>query len=366
MLCKVYTPYEFKVEKARGIEIFTDKGVFLDTYSGIGVLALGHSNPEVLTAMKKKLERYTHLSNYFLDEDAEEVAARLVGLSGQVGEVFFTNSGTEATEAALKAIKKLRKGKIVSFVGNFHGRTIGALSLTYGKAIREPFEPLLTERVFLKPDPEKFTSFARENQIAGVFIECIQGNSGVLPLSEELLETISQYQREQGFILVADEIQSGLGRTGKAFAYQHFGLKPDIITVGKALGGGLPLGAALFSGFSPFKFGEHGSTFAPNPVALAAGKIVLSKLDEDFLMQVQEKGKYFREKLAELPWVQSVNGYGLMIGVTTENASKVKAEAYNRGVLLNIAGGRIRFLPALNITIDEIDEIISRLSFEGF
>ena len=362
-MSEVYSPYDFVVDRAEGIKIFTDRGVFLDTYAGIGVMALGHSNPEVIEAINSKVKRYMHMSNYFLDRDAVAVAELLAGMTGKSGEVFFTNSGTEATEAALKAIKKTRKGKLVSFFGNFHGRTTGALSLTYNRKIREPFEPLLSNTVFLPQDGKAFRDYLAENEVAGVFLECIQGNSGVIPVPLELARAVSELQKERGYLVVADEIQAGLGRTGRFFSYQYYGLEPDIIILGKAIGGGLPLGGVIYSGFSPFEKGDHGSTFAPNPVALAAGRVVLSKLDEGFLESVLEKGNYFMERLSQLSWAGEVRGKGLIIGVSTEEPVKIKDRAFKNGVLLNVTSGGIRFLPALNIEVREIDEIISRLDF---
>lgn len=363
MLTGVYSPYDFRVKNAKGINIYTDSGDFLDTYSGIGVMAFGHSHPEVIAAIKGKVERYTHLSNYFLDEDASAVAGLLLSMTGSDGEVYFSNSGTEANEAALKAIKKCRKGKIISFSGNFHGRTLGSLSITYSSKLRKPFEPLISDTVFLPLDEAIFRDYVSENQVAGVFLECIQGNTGVFPIPEELVKAVEELREEYGYLVVADEIQAGLGRTGEFFSYKHFGLKPDIVTVGKAVGGGLPLGGTIFIGFSPFDKGDHGSTFAPNPVALAAGKAVLSRIDEDLLEEVREKGEYFSKKLLELSWVKEIRGKGLMIGAGAEDPVKIKEGAFKNGVLLNLTNGGIRFLPALNIKIEEIDEIISRLDF---
>lgn len=363
VLSEVYSPYEFKVNNAKGVWISTDKGKFIDTYSGIGVMNLGHSHPDVVDAIISKVERYTHLSNYFLDNDALAVAAKLLSMTGRDGEVFFTNSGTEAIEAALKAIKKLKKGKIVSFYGNFHGRTLGSLSITHNLNLRKPFEPLISNTVFLPLDAAAFRDYVAENEVAGVFLECIQGNSGVYPVPEELAKTVNELKERYGYLVVADEIQAGLGRTGKFYSYQHYGLEPDIVTVGKAVGGGIPLGGTIFIGFSPFDKGDHGSTFAPNPVALAAGKAVLSKIDEAFLENISEKGEYFVENLSKLSWVNEIRGKGLMIGASAEDPVKIKERAFENGVLLNLTNGGIRFLPALNIKIEEIDEIISRLDF---
>lgn len=363
MLSPVYSPYDLVVERAEGVRIYTDRGVFLDGYAGIGVLPLGHSHPDVVRAVVEKAARYTHLSNYFLDPDAVNLAGRLAVMTGRKSEIYFANSGAEATEAALKAVKKNRKGIIVSFEGNFHGRTLGALSITWEPAIRKPFEPLLPDCAFLPLRGDMLLDFAREYDVAAVFLECIQGNSGVFPVPADLAQAVNALQKEKNILVVADEIQAGLGRTGKYFSYEHFGLTPDIITIGKGVGGGLPLGAAVFCDWSPFASGDHGSTFAPNPVSLAAGNAVLSHLTPAFLEEVARKGEYFRKKLAALPWVREVRGKGLMIGVGTENPASVKKKAFERKMLLNVTGRGIRFLPSLAITEAEMDEMAERLNF---
>ncbi len=365
MLCPVYHPYNLTVQSALGIEISTNEGVFLDTFAGIGVLPLGHSHPDVVHAITEKVKRFSHLSNYFLDPDAVKVAELLCKMAEtEDGHVYFSNSGAEASEAAIKAIIKNRKGSLVSFMGNFHGRTCGSLSVTWNPVIREPFEPLLPNVAFLPKDANAFREYAASHDIAGVFLECVQGNSGVLPLPDALIEAVSDLRDSKDYLIVADEIQAGLGRTGQFFSFQNWDIEPDIITCGKGIGGGLPLGAAIFCDWSPFAEGDHGSTFAPNPVSLAAGKVILNALTESFLAEVREKGAYFKEQLQRLSWAMDIRQLGLMIGVSTEgDAQEIRQKAYERKVLLNVAGGSVRLLPALNITYEEIDEIIRRLTF---
>lgn len=364
VLSPVYSPWPLSVDRAEGMKIWTDKGVFLDGFSGIGVLPLGHCHPDVIRAIGEKAARYVHLSNFFLDPDADAVAEKLTAMTGRPGEVYFSNSGAEANEAAMKAVKKHRKGLIISFEGNFHGRTLGALSVTWGPAMREPFNPLLPGCVFLPPDGEALLRFARENDVAAVFLECVQGNSGVRPMNDGLAGAVKEMQRERGVLVVADEIQGGLGRTGKYFSYMHWGLEPDIVTVGKGVGGGLPLGAAVFCGWSPFGSGDHGSTFAPNPLSLAAGRATLAHITPEFVDKVARKGKRFMKSLAKLSWAGEVRGRGLMAGVAAEDAPAVQKKAFDRGVLLNVAGGAIRFLPSLLASEDELDELADRLNFQ--
>jgi acetylornithine/N-succinyldiaminopimelate aminotransferase len=365
MLSKVYSPFDLKINRAHGVKVFTDEGEYIDTFSGIGVLAFGHTDQQSVDAVKRKAERFSHISNYFLDDDALLLSEMLLKMDGRNGEVFFTNSGTEATEAAIKAVRKMKRGRLVSFEGNFHGRTMGALSITHNRLLRAAFDPLLPDVVFLPKSRSAFENLARQEEIAAVFVETIQGNSGVLELPSDLLDSIASLKKEREFLIVCDEIQSGLCRTGKYFAYQHYGLSPDIVTLGKAIGGGLPLGAAMFFGISPFTVGDHGSTFAPNPVSLAAGRSVVERMNCELLEDVRIKGDYFRRMLESLPWIESTRGKGLMIGASTRDANAVKRLAFDRKLLLNVTGGSVRFLPALNITQEELDEILKRLNFGG-
>lgn len=366
-ICRVYDPFPIQIERAKGLYIYSKDGKrYLDSFSGIGVLAFGHNDEDIKKAMIEKMERYTHISNFFLDEDAEIVSEELIRRTGRNGKVFFANSGAEANEAALKAIKKLRKGLIVSFEKNFHGRTVATLSLTGFEKLKKPFEPLLPDVVFLPyNDVRAFEEFVKKNgkKIAAVFVECVHGSGGLNVLSHELSKLIIEAKQSFGFLLVADEVQAGLGRTGKFFSYQHFGLQPDIVTVAKALGGGLPLGAAIFLDDIADVFGhsEHGSTFAPNPVALAGARVVLRKLTEEFIELVARKGVFFRERLSRMDSARvKIKGLGLMIGVEVDvDAKLLKEAAFENGLLLNIVSNNVvRFLPALNISFEGIEEMV--------
>jgi acetylornithine/N-succinyldiaminopimelate aminotransferase len=366
-ICSVYDPFPIQIERAKGLYIYSKDGRrYLDSFSGIGVIAFGHGDEDIKRAMIEKMQRYMHISNFFLDEDTEIVAAKLIEKTHRGGKVFFANSGAEANEAALKAIKKLRKGLIVSFEKNFHGRTVATLSLTGFGNLKKPFEPLLPNVVFLPyNDVQAFEEFVRKNgkEIAAVFLECVHGSGGLNVLSHELSRLIMEAKRSFGFLLVADEVQAGLGRTGKFFSYQHFELQPDIITVAKALGGGLPLGATLFLDdiADVFSHSEHGSTFAPNPVALAGARVVLDKLTEEFIELVAKKGEFLRSRLLRMePRPIDVRGLGLMIGVEVDmDAKLLKQAALENGLLLNIVSNNVvRFLPALNISFEQIEEMV--------
>lgn len=372
-LLEMYHPFDITVERADGVYIYDTYGHrYLDTFSGIGVMSLGHCHPQVSAAFIDKISRYTHLSNYFLDEDCVYVADRLVAFSGKQGKVFFTNSGTEATEAALKAVKKsstVGKNKILFFKNGFHGRTLGALSINGFETLTGQFMPLLENTVCLNiNDCEELDRYMLENgqNTAAMFVEPIQGSGGVVPLTQKFAQKIEQYHKEYRFLLISDEVQAGLGRTGKIYSYQNYSLEPDIITLAKSLGAGLPLGAAVFleeSG-SILKDPDHGSTFAPNPVALAGARVITDKISE-IVKEVNEKSEYLRKKLKPLTGenIAEVRGIGLMLGAVMKRpVENLLKKGVDNFILLNLVKKSIiRLLPALNITFEQIDEMAEKL-----
>lgn len=362
-----YSRFPIHVAKASGMNIWDSDGrEYIDTFMGIGVLLFGHNYPVVVQAMKEKMDRYVHLSNFFVDDDAEIVAERLVKETGRNGKVFFTNSGAESSECALKVVRKVKKsGKIISFVKNFHGRTMKSLSITGFEDLRRQF---VDEKdvVFLPYDAnvvEEF--FENESDIAAVFVEVLHGSGGLDLIPTQIVELINHYKPIRNFMLIADEVQSGLGRTGKFYAYQHFALKPDLITVAKGVGGGLPLGGCIMlDDFSNvFVSGDHGSTFAPNPVALAGGRAVLSLINDELLEHVRKMGEIFESKFGALG---EVRGLGLMRGVKlADGVTKelTKERFLDQGLLVNIiSNGVIRFLLPLNVTPEDIDTIFRRFT----
>jgi len=374
---KLYSPFPVEVDKARGIYIYSKDGKeYIDTFSGIGVLSFGHSYEPLVNKMKNKMDRYMHMSNYFKDEDLEVLSGKLVEYTGREGKVFFTNSGTEAIEAALKAVKKIsteKKNKIIYFSKAFHGRTLGALSLNGFKNLKEPFLPLLPHTVELNfNDIENFEDYMKKHgeEVVAVFFEPLQGSGGIVPVLPSFAEIIMKYRKIFKYITVIDEIQAGLGRTGHIYSYQNFDLEPDIITVGKALGGGLPLGAAIFLGETSdiLKGSDHGSTFAPNPVALSGGRFLMEHVPQ-LLEEVSKKGFYFKELLCNLKSSKTkiieVRGMGLMIGVVLDKPyPELKDKAFREeNLLLNFVGNNsiIRLLPPLNIEYKEIEVIVSKL-----
>lgn len=369
----LYKEFDFKVDKALGVNIYDTQGNrYLDTFSGIGVLALGHSHEEVLKAQQLQMKRFEHISNFFIQDDAEEIAKILVTKTGRTGQVFFTNSGTEAVEAALKAVKKKSqesgRKKIMTFSNAFHGRTLGSLSLNGFERMRKPFEPLLDNVVRIPfNNLEKFQEAIDKhiNETVALFLEPIQGSGGVVKLDQASADMIKNTLGKYDVLLVCDEIQAGLGRTGKFYAYQHLGIHPDIITLGKAIGGGLPLGATVFLNGTEtiFQQGDHGSTFAPNPISIAGGKVVVKKISK-IMDTIEEKGAYFVSNIKQTEKIQEIRQTGLMIGITlTEPDPKLREKAQEKGLLINVLNNRIiRLLPALNIEYSEMDEMIGILN----
>ncbi|MFN3691681.1 MAG: aspartate aminotransferase family protein [Fervidobacterium sp.] len=362
-IANTYRRYKIQIERARGIKIWDRQGnEYIDTFMGIGVLLFGHNHDYIIKRIKEKIDRYIHISNFFLDDDAEFIAKRLVQETAKSGKVFFTNSGAESTECALKVIKKFRKkGKIVSFLRNFHGRTLKALSITGFDSIRTQF----TEDenvVFLSYEPEEVEEFFKNNDISAVFVETVHGSGGLDVIPKEIVEIINTYKPVKEFILVADEVQSGLGRTGKFYAYQHFDISPDIVTVAKGIGGGLPLGACILLGeySDAFLPGEHGTTFAPNPVALAGGRAVLEMIDSNTLKRVNDLGKFFDQRFSSINVVKEIRGLGLMKGIVVDERIKLSVEDFlENELLVNIlSNGVIRFLLPLNIDKSEIEMIV--------
>lgn len=366
----LYPYFPFQVKKANGIWIEGTNGKrYLDTFSGIGVNLLGHRHPAILRAIRKKMKSTLHLSNFFQDSDLNDCIDQLSRLSGLPGHVLFTNSGAEATEWAIKILNKAlprQKQFILHFEGSFHGRTTGALALNGFSSQRNPFEPLLGNTIQLPwNDTEKLDEWMKKKgqETGAVFLEIIQGAGGVRVLSDEIVKRLLHWQTKLGFYIVADEIQTGLGRTGSVFAYQPTGIMPDIVTLGKGLGGGLPLGAlivnqSLAKTITP---GDHGSTMAPNPLSLAGCKIILSLLP-DLLERVKKQQTIVWEFLeSELRgFVREIRGKGYMIGIDIGSPSPDLAKhAFDKQLLINVIQGQvIRLLPPLSLSLHDWKLII--------
>lgn len=376
-LLQVYRRAPVVFERGMGCRLFDAEGrSYLDLTSGVGVASLGHAHPKLAAALAAQATALVHTSNLFYHPLQGEVAARLAQLSG-LPRAFFTNSGTEAVEASLKFARRYWQSQgapartgIVALEHAFHGRTFGSLSVTWDEHYRGPFAPLVPGVSFVPADDPAAVRAAVNDTTAAIIVEPIQGEGGVRPLSPEMAKAIADVCATTGTLLIADEIQCGLGRTGHPFYSAALGLTPDIISVGKVLGGGVPVGATLFSErvAAAANFGDHGSTYGGNLLACRAALVFLEELMDNGLMaQVAQAGEYLGRQLEDLASrhavVREVRGAGLMRGLELDRpALTVVDAARERGLLINrTADTVIRLLPPYIITSREIDEAIALL-----
>jgi acetylornithine/N-succinyldiaminopimelate aminotransferase len=357
-----------------------DGNEYLDFLTGISVCSLGHCHPAVVAAVQEQAGRLMHVSNLFYTEPMARLAERL-SESSLGGRVFFANSGTEATECAIKVARKHAHGRgvsepeIVSFEGDFHGRSYGALAATPGLARNEALGPMLPGfRAIPRNDAAALRGAVGE-RTAAVLIEPIQGEAGVRPISDEALLAAREACDASGALLILDEIQTGIGRTGSLWAYQQTPIRPDVITSAKALGGGVPIGACITgpAAAGVLEPGDHGSTFAGGPVATAAALAVLDVVDDPALLRrVRELGAELRDGLAALDGVEEVRGRGLMVGVGLAagiEAQEVGADLLRRGLVVNVpAPSTLRLLPPLLVDSSQIEKAVGLIgeSLLGF
>jgi predicted acetylornithine/succinylornithine family transaminase len=363
-------------ERGRGCRLFDTEGQsYLDLISGVGVASLGHANPKLAAAIAAQAERVLHTSNLFFHPLQGEVASRLSSLSG-LPRVFFCNSGTEAVEASLKFARRFwhaqgaSRAGLVAFEHSFHGRTMGSLSVTWDDHYRAPFAPLVPGVTFVPADDPGALKAAVTESTAAVIMEPIQGEGGVRPMSPAVAAAINEACASTGALLIADEVQCGLGRTGRAFYSGALGLRPDIMALGKALGAGVPVGATLFSErvAQAAAFGDHGSTYGGNLLACRAALVFLEELIDNGLMaHVAEVGAHVESRLRALAGrhaeVRDVRGAGLMWGIELDRPAAPVVEAgLQRRLLINrTADTVVRLLPPFIITAEEIDEAVELL-----
>ena len=373
---QVYRRSQVVFERGSGSYLYAQDGRrYLDLISGVGVAALGHAHPKLTAAIARQASEVLHVSNLFFHPLQAEVASKLSELSG-LDRAFFCNSGTEAVEACLKFSRRYWHGlgtpraRFVAFEHSFHGRTMGSLSVTWDDHYRAPFAPLLADVVWVAADNPGALRAAVTDETAAVIVEPIQGEGGVRPISPAMADAIVDRCRETGALLIADEVQCGLGRTGRPFYSQVLGLKPDLMALGKSLGGGVPIGAAMFSEkvASKAAFGDHGSTYGGNLLACRAALVFLGELTEGGLMQhVAELGPHAEATLKAMasrhPAVKDVRGAGVMWGIEIDRpAAAVVQAALERGLLVNRTSATvIRLLPAYTITAQEFDAGIAIL-----
>ena len=367
-LFPTYNRWNICVQSAEGATITDINGKqYLDFVSGIAVCNLGHRHPAVQKAIEAQLNQFWHVSNLFTIPLQEEVA-QLLAANSCGDYVFFCNSGAEANEAALKLARKhTGRHKVITFQQSFHGRTFATMAATGQEKVHKGFGPLLPEFVHLPFNDVEALEKEMNEEVAAVLVEIVQGEGGVRPAEPLFLQKAAELCQQYGALFIVDEVQTGIGRTGKPFAYQYFNIEPDIITTAKGLGSGIPVGAMIGKAFlkDTFSAGVHGSTFGGNPIAMAAAKATLEIIFQpDFLQDVQEKGMYFlaklQEALEELEFVKEVRGLGLLVGIECHgDIANLLPAIHEKGLLVLSAGPNvIRLLPPLIVTKEQLDQAV--------
>ncbi len=346
---------------------------YIDFTSGIGVNSLGYCDDGWVKAVSQQAASIQHISNLYYSPLQTQVAKKLCQLTG-FDKVFLCNSGAEANECAIKIARKYSfdkfgegRQKIVTLVNSFHGRTVTTLAATGQDSFHNFFFPFTEGFDYAQANNIDDMKAKLDDSVCAVFMELIQGEGGVMPLDEEYVSAVEKLCREKDILLMIDEVQTGMARTGEIYCYQGYNIEPDVITSAKGLGGGVPIGACLCSKklagvMTP---GSHGTTFGGNPIACAAANEVLSRVTTpEFLSEVKEKGSYIRSKLEKMTGVKEVRGRGMMIGIVTEkdNAKEIAAKCVENGLLILTAKTLLRLLPPLNITYEEIDKGLAILA----
>lgn len=370
-VANTYSRFPVEIVKGKGSLCYDKSGKeYIDMGAGIAVNTFGYSDEEWKAAVIEQLNAFQHTSNLYYTEPCALLAKTLCGRTG-MKKVFFANSGAEANECAIKVARKYAAGKygkdrcnIITLENGFHGRTITTLAATGQDVFHKDFGPFPAGFLYAKANDIESVKSLADDKTAAVMIECIQGEGGVKPLDEKFVKDIAALCAEKDILLIVDEVQTGNGRTGKLYAYMHYGVKPDIITTAKGLGGGLPIGACIMGDKTEnvLSFGDHGSTFGGNPVVSAGALNILNRIDDGLLAEVAKKSEYIFDRLKGAKGVVSVSGKGLMIGVKTEKEGKAVISAcIEKGVLFLTAKDKVRLLPALNIPFDLLKKAIDTL-----
>lgn len=377
-LLHTYNRYQVVLDKGDGVYLYDIEGKkYLDFCAGIAVFALGYNNKKYNDALKAQIDKLIHTSNYYYNVPAVEAAKKIKKVSG-MDRVFFTNSGAEAVEGAIKAARKyayLKDGaadhEIIAMEHSFHGRTMGALSVTGNPKYREAFEPMIGNIRFAKMNDFESVLSKVTDKTCAILFETVQGEGGIYPASEEFLKKVRALCDERDILLILDEIQCGMGRTGFMYAWQKYGVKPDIMTTAKALGCGVPVGAFLLTekvGQNSLQSGDHGTTYGGNPLAAAAINIVLDLFEENHIIDnVNQVGAYLMEQLDKLAekydFITERRGAGLMQGLVFDKpVGEIITKALDKGLILINAGTNIiRFVPPLIISKENVDEMIDIL-----
>ncbi len=370
-----YNRFDLQLDHGKGSIVYDESGKrYIDLATGIAVNTLGYCDEDWMAAVTDQLARLQHTSNLYYHEPGARLAEKLCTRTG-ASSVFLSNSGAEANECAIKCARlwaAREKGSeyyhIITLKNSFHGRTITTLAATGQDVFHRDFTPLTEGFLYAEAnDLEAVATLLEAHKCAAVMVEPVQGEGGVMPLDPAYLTALAALCREQNVLLIMDEVQTGNGRSGHLYAYEHFGVTPDILTTAKGLGGGLPIGATLFfeRAHGTLTAGLHGSTFGGNPIAAAAACHVLDRIDEALLAEVREKSAYIFEALSGAEGILSVTGLGLMIGIETAgDSSAILAACMERGILPIKAKAKLRLLPALNIPWDELKAAIEILKEE--
>ncbi len=362
----------FPVEIVSGhgsVAVGADGKEYIDMGSGIGVTSFGLSDPEWVAAVTAQLSRVQHTSNLYYTEPCAALAARICERTGSK-KVFFGNSGAEANECAIKVARKYAADKygadrhvVVTLKNSFHGRTLTTLAATGQDSFHKLFLPLTPGfRHVAAGDVDELSRAVAGGDVAGIMIECVQGEGGVVALDPDYIRAVARIARENDIVLIVDEVQTGNGRTGALYSYMNFGITPDVFTTAKGLGGGLPIGACVMGErvAGVLGYGDHGSTFGGNPAACAGAISIFDRLDDELLDGVRRRGELIRRELSGADGIESVTGMGLMVGVKTKKpAGEVVTACIERGVLCLMAKDKVRLLPALNIPDDVLMSALS-------
>ncbi len=366
-----YARFPVAFREGKGCRLYDYDGKeYVDCGSGIAVNIFGVNDEEWKKAVTDQLGCVQHTSNLFYTEPQAKLAKLMCEKTG-AKKVFFGNSGAEANECAIKVARKYgetrygaSRKKIITLKDSFHGRTLATLAATGQDAFHKYYGPFPAGFVYAEPDLKGVLNCI-DGDTCAIMIECIQGESGVNVLDGQFVKEIEKICKERDILFICDEVQTGNGRTGYLYAYEAFGIHPDIVTTAKGLGGGLPIGACmLFEKCADvFGYGDHGSTFGGNPVVCAGAYSILSRIDDKLLAEVRRKGEYFKEKLAAIKGVKNVSGMGLMIGLETEKpAAEIAKKCIDKGLLVLTAHSKVRLLPPLSISKDEMDFAVRILS----
>lgn len=369
-VANTYARFPIEIVSGKGSKLYDSDGKeYIDMGTGIGVSIFGVGDEEWVKATTEQLTKLQHTSNLYYTSPCVKLAKLLCEKTG-AKKVFFSNSGAEANECAIKAARKYaaeKKGaeyyNIITLNNSFHGRTITTLAATGQDNFHKDFLPLTEGFLYADAgDLDKIKELVCENKVAAIMIEPVQGEGGVVALDKDFVLGLHELCKEQDILLIADEVQTGNGRTGALYGYMKFGIIPDIVSTAKGLGGGLPIGATMFfeKTENVYKPGDHGSTFGGNPVAAAGAFNIISRLDDEFLNEVEKKNEYIIKELSECSGVKSISGMGLMLGVeTVKDVNEVLAECQKNGILPIKAKTKLRLLPPLNISFEDLEKAIN-------